>query len=104
MTCVTIKPVLQVSDQVRHKLAVQPLKMASGSKFRTYETEELYYLCSENKGVVQLCMVTAQLISSLVFAYAKSRFSHDAVHIFLTVRDLDLDLLLLCFFVFFFFA
>ena len=27
------------------------------------------------------CAVTAQLICAFVFAYAKSRFSHDAVHI-----------------------
>ena len=34
--------------------AVQPLKMARGLKFRIYEVEELYNLCSENKGADQL--------------------------------------------------
>ena len=33
-------------------------------------------LCSKNKGTV-----TAQLICVFVFAYVKSRFSHDTAHI-----------------------
>ena len=38
------------------------------------------YLCSESKGADQLCGYrTADL--RLCFAYVKSRFSHDAVHI-----------------------
>ena len=36
----------------------------------------MYYLCSENKGAV-----TAQLICAFVFAYAKSRFSHDVAQL-----------------------
>ena len=39
----------------------------------------MYYLCSENKGADQLCGY-AKLICAFVFAYAKSRFSHDAAH------------------------
>ena len=35
--------------------AVQLQKMARGLKFRIKEVEELYYLCSENKGADQLC-------------------------------------------------
>ena len=34
--------------------AVQPQKVARGLKFRTYEEEVLFYLCSENKGSDQL--------------------------------------------------
>ena len=34
------------------------------------------YLCGKNEDV------TAQLICTFVFAYAKSRFSHDATHIY----------------------
>ena len=34
--------------------AVQPQKMARGSKFRIQEVEELYYPCSENKDADQL--------------------------------------------------
>ena len=43
----------------------------------------MYYLCSENKGAVQLRgyrEVTTKLICMFVFAYAKSRFSHNAAH------------------------
>ena len=36
----------------------------------------MYYPCSENKGAV-----TAKLICVFVFAYAKSRFSHDAARL-----------------------
>ena len=34
--------------------AAQPHKMARGLKFRIWEVEGLYYLCSENKGADQL--------------------------------------------------
>ena len=36
-------------------------------------------MCSENKGADQLCGYSAQLICVFVVAYAKRRFSHDAV-------------------------
>ena len=42
------KLVFQVSNQV------QPQEMARGLKFQMYEVEELYSLCSENKGAGQL--------------------------------------------------
>ena len=71
------KPVSGVSDQVTN-LAVQSLNMARGLKFQIQKIEGLYYPCSENKGADQ---VTAQLICIFVFAYAKSRFSHDTAHI-----------------------
>ena len=41
--------------------------------------EELYYLCSENKGADQL-RGYREADLRFVFAYAKSRFSHDAAH------------------------
>ena len=44
------------------------------------DVEGLYYLCSENRGADKLA-VTAQLICVFVFAYAKSRFSHDMPHL-----------------------
>ena len=50
--------------------------MARGLKFRIKVDEGLYYPCSENKGADQFA-VTAKLICAFVFAYAKSRFSHD---------------------------
>ena len=54
-------------------LAVQPQKMTGSFKFRISEVVGLYYLCGENKGAAQLC--------AFVFAYAKSRFSHDVAHL-----------------------
>ena len=55
--------------------------MARGLKFRIYEEEGLYYLCSENKGADQPCGYReADLRHQVVFAYAKSRFSQDAAH------------------------
>ena len=46
--------------------------MARGLKFRIWKVDGLYYLCSENKGAGQLRV--------FVFAYAKSRFSHNEAH------------------------
>ena len=59
--------------------ALLPQKMARDLKFRILVVEEMYYLCSENKGA---CYRTAQLVCAFVFAFAKSRFSHDAAHMF----------------------
>ena len=72
---ISIKPVLGVSDQVQHKLAVQPQKMARGLKFLIYKLEEMYFLCSKNKGADQLCGYrTADLrLCFLVFSYAKKQ-------------------------------
>ena len=56
--------------------AVQPQKMAEGLEFWISEVEGFYYLCSENKGADQL-RPTTQLICTSVFAFAKSRFSHE---------------------------
>ena len=47
--------------------AVQPQKMTRGLKFWICEVEGSY--------------VTVQLICGFFMAYAKNRFSHDAVHI-----------------------
>ena len=57
--------------------------MARGLKFQILEEEGLYYLCSENKVPDQLW-----LTYTFVFAYAKSRFFHDAAHsaIFLNIQ------------------
>ena len=55
--------------------------MARGLKFWIYEVEGLSYLCSEKKGADQLHGCCAADLR-LYFAYAKSRFSHDADHMF----------------------
>ena len=70
------KPVFGVSDTNR---AVQSQKMARGLKFRIKQVKGLYYPCSENKGADQLSG-PAKLICVFVFAYAKSRFSHNEAH------------------------
>ena len=59
MSSVMRKPVFGVFDQVQHKLAVQPQKMARGMKFCIKELEGLYILCSEKKGADQLCSYRA---------------------------------------------
>ena len=60
--------------------AVQPQVTARSLKFRIYEEEGLYYLCSENKGADQLRSITAKLICAFVFAYADCWFSHETAH------------------------
>ena len=55
------------------KQSVQLQKMARSLKFPIYEEEELYYLCSENKGADQLrSYCEADL--RLCFHMQKSRF------------------------------
>ena len=52
--------------------------MAAGLEISDLESlDRLDYLCSENKGADQLGS-TVQLTCALVFAYAKSKFSHSA--------------------------
>ena len=78
------KPTFWFSTWSDTNQAVHLQKMARGLKFRIEEVEELYYLCSENKGADQFA-VTAKLICVFVFAYAKCWFSHDAAHIYLLI-------------------
>ena len=73
MSRVMRKPIFSIIDQADTNRAVMPQKMARGLKVRMQEEEGLFYLCSENKGADQL--------HSYCFAYAKSRFSHDASQI-----------------------
>ena len=70
------KSVFGISDQVQQKSQ----KMVIGLKFRILEVERLYYLYSKTKVQIS-CTVTLQLICTFVFAYSKSRFSHDAAHL-----------------------
>ena len=60
--------------------------MARGLKFGIWEVEGLYYLCSENKTLTSFA-ITAKLICVFVFAYAKSRFSHDEAPIILLLAS-----------------
>ena len=53
--------------------------MARGLKFQISERREIaLHVSIKRKTKAQIsCAVTVHLISALVFAYAKSRFSHD---------------------------
>ena len=50
------------------------------TEIRIEKVEDLYYLCSENKALINFA-VTAKLICAFVFAYADCWFSHAAAHI-----------------------
>ena len=60
---------------------VQPQKVARGLKFQIYKVEGLYYLYVGKARALISFTVTPKLICIFVFAYAKSRFSHDAAQI-----------------------
>ena len=62
--------------------------MARGLKFRIKIEEGSHYPCSVNKGAVQL-RGYRELISVFIFAYAKSRFTHDAQGIFFLCSSLQ---------------
>ena len=75
LNLVVRKPVFGVSGQVRHNRAAQPQKMARGLKFCMKRDFTIYV--AKTKALISFA-VTAKLICVFVFAYAKSRFSHDA--------------------------
>ena len=60
--------------------AVQPQKMVRDFKFRIRKYRDCTICVAKTKVLIS-CAVTAQLICGFVFAYAKSRFSHDGAHI-----------------------
>ena len=86
MRHVTTKTVFGVSDQVRHKQGCTTTE--DGYRLEILEEEGLYYLryVAKTKAPIS-CLVAAQLICAFDFAYAKSRFSHDAAHIIFTVNN-----------------
>ena len=49
------KRVLEFPTRCETNPPVQSKKMAKGWKLQIHKVEELYYLCSENKGADQLC-------------------------------------------------
>ena len=77
MGLVLRKPVYGFPTRSGTNRAVQPQKIARILKFRIQVVEELYYPYSENKGADQL--------SCVVFAYAKSRLSHNEAHILIYI-------------------
>ena len=56
------KPTMWFLNRFNTNQAVQAQKVARGWKFRIYKEEELYYLCSENKGAdLRLCFSPMQI-------------------------------------------
>ena len=55
MSRIMRKPMFWFPTRSDTNRAVQLQKMARGLKFGIKKVEELYYLCSENKGADQLC-------------------------------------------------
>ena len=55
MSHIMRKPTFWFLTRFDTNRAVQSQKMARGLKFLFKKVEELYYLCSENKGADQLC-------------------------------------------------
>ena len=74
------KPTIWVSTRSDINRPVQSQKQARNLKFWIQEEEGLYYLCSENKGVI-IYAVTAKLVCAFVFAYENCWFSHAVAHI-----------------------
>ena len=60
--------------------AVQPQKMARGLKFQIRKKRDCTIHVAKTKALISSVFI-AQLICSFVFAYAKSRFSHDSAQI-----------------------
>ena len=61
--------------------------MVRGFNIGIKEVEVLYYLYVVKTKALISCEATAQLICVFVFAYTKSRFSHDTAHIFELLYD-----------------
>ena len=55
-------------------------KIIRGLKFQIQEIEELFYCVAKTKALISFA-VTTKLICVFVFAYARSRFSHDTTQI-----------------------
>ena len=84
LSCIARKPAFGVSDQVRHKQGCTITEDGSSLEISDFGSKGiLYYLCSENKGADQLRGYReADLrLCFCICEFAKSRFSHDTVHI-----------------------
>ena len=81
LSLVVRKLVFGVSDQVTHKPGCTITQMVTGLKFRIYRKKrDCTIYVAKTKALISFA-VTAKLICVFVFAYAKSRFSHDAAHL-----------------------
>ena len=76
------KPVFGVSDLVRHKPGCTATEDGYRLEVSDVGSRGIVYSIhiAKTKALIS-CAVTAQLICVFVFAYAKSRFSHNEAHI-----------------------
>ena len=71
------KPVFGVSDQVRHKPGCTAIEDGLRLEISNLENRRNYSIyVAKTKALIRFA-VTAKLICVFVFAYGKSRFSHD---------------------------
>ena len=75
-----MKPVFRVFDQVRHKPGYMATEDDEARNYGLRKKRNCTIYVGKTKALISYA-VTAQLICAFVFAYAKSRFSHDAAHI-----------------------
>ena len=82
MSCVIRKPVFGVSDQVGHKQGSAATENGKRLEILDLGSRGIVLpLVAKTKALISCAVVTVHLICAFVFAYAKSRFSHDAAHI-----------------------
>ena len=74
------KPVFGVSDQVRHKYGCTATEDGYRLEISDLGSRRNVLSVYLKTKVLISCVVSAQLICSFVFAYAKSRFSHEEAH------------------------
>ena len=74
------KPVIRVSDQVPHKPGCSATEDGWRFVISDLGSRGIVFRVVKTKVLISFA-VTPKLICAFVFAYAKSRFSHDAAHI-----------------------
>ena len=74
------RPTIEFPTRSDTNQPVQSQKQAMGLKFWISAEEKLYYLCSENKGLISFA-VPAKLVWAFGFAYADYWFSDAAAHL-----------------------
>ena len=80
MSSKVTKPVFGVSNQVRHKPGCTTTEDGYRLESSDLESRGIVLSTAKTKALISF-VATAKLICVFVFAYAKSRFSHDAAHI-----------------------
>ena len=79
MSCIAIKPVVRVSNNVRHTRGCTATEDCYGLKILRMQRNCTIYVAKTK--ALNSCMVTVQLACTFVLAYAKSRFFHETVNI-----------------------